>query len=478
VISFTRIFAYLLAFVRNVILARSLAKGDYGLSAAFATAIAMLELAGRSGVNQLVVQARYGNRPGFVACAHTVQLAAGAASAILLLALSVPIADLFKVPQAAWAFGMLALIPLLNGAGHLDNSRLQRRIDFVPAALAEVLPQMLVTLATWPFVVWLPDYRAVLWLLIIKTAMSVAVTHLLAERRYRLRWKTQWIAEIYKWSWPLVLSGILVFLSQQANQLVIGNAFSVANLAGYAIAVSLVSVPWFVLASLATSLLLPILSAQQNRPELNRIARLCLPMFAVAAVLLFIPTALCGEVTVIWLFGARYVGAGIFVAILASGVAIRLFSLLGSSVALACGDTRNDLYANVCRCISLPLAISAAAHGMDLRVVVACGAVGDLVGGFVAMLRVRGLVSIPARDMLKWAVYVVFFITIGFLYLLMEVHKVNVLLHFCLVSALCCCAIVFAAKLVPEVADKVAAALKDRGRVIWFNYTNRNSSQE
>src|SRR5947209_6157897 len=113
VLTIGRVAGYGLSFLRNLILARVLAKADYGLAAVFAMATTLLEISGRMAFGIQIVQSKRGDTPGFQASAHVLQFLGGTISAVMIALMSLPLARLFGVPHAWWAFAFLAVVPLL-----------------------------------------------------------------------------------------------------------------------------------------------------------------------------------------------------------------------------------------------------------------------------------------------------------------------------------------------------------------------------
>ena len=217
-------------------------------------------------------------------------------------------------------------------------------------------------------------------------------------------------AEVYVWAWPLLASSAVVFVSGQANQMVIGGAFSVSRLAGYAIASSLVNIPWFVLASVGSSVLLPILARSVSSKE--RFEGQLLMYFggsAVIGVLLFAGFAFCGEKTVVLLYGKVYTGCGIYVTILGAGVGVRLLGIVTTLAALAWGDTTNELFSNIWMCVTLPLSILSVYFGLGPVAVAACVAFGEFVGLIASFWRLRRIVIFPLKDAAFIMGYFIFF---------------------------------------------------------------------
>ena len=184
VLTLGQVASYGLSFVRNIILARMLTKADFGLAAVFGMTVSLLEIAGRMSFGQQIIQSKDGDSPQFQATSQAFQFLLSIAGAFLILALSNPAAQVFKMPGTAWAFALLAVVPLARGFEHLDYCRLPRSLNYVPAVLCDVVPQAVITLAAWPLTVWLGDFRVIVWLMIGKAVLGIAMTHVLARQPF------------------------------------------------------------------------------------------------------------------------------------------------------------------------------------------------------------------------------------------------------------------------------------------------------
>lgn len=381
---------YGLSFARNLILARLLTKADFGLASALAMAVSLLELVTRMSFGTQVIQAREGEEPRFQGAAHTVQLSTGFISALLVLAGAYPMAHTFGVPELTWAFASLALVPLARGSMHLDLARLQRRFRYGPAVLAEIVPQALATTAAWPVVAWLGDFRAVLLIMLGKELLTVAMSHLLAERAYRWAWESHYVRQMLIFGWPLLLNGLVIYASQQGDQMLIGAVFSLSDLGTYSIAFSLTSIPFFVFGQVGSSLMIPALSRLQDHPgEFERQYRRCLELAVLGSLVLLGPLVVAGDPIVRVFYGAKYGGVGLLMAVFAATVALRFFRWAPAVASMSRADTINQFIGNIARTASLPVALLVVWLGTDDMVIVAaCGIVGESLSIIVTVLRI------------------------------------------------------------------------------------------
>lgn len=407
-----------LSFLRNMLLARYLTKADFGLAATFAISMAMLELVGRMALGQQVVQARDGGDDAFQRNAQVFQLAAGVTSALLLFLASGVLAEMLGVPEQAWAFGLLALVPLCLGLENLDTYRFQRELQFKPRVLCEFVPQFLVTLAIWPLLVWLGDYRVVLWVIIGKSVLSVLMTHLLAKRSYRLAWDRSISRKIVAFSWPMVINGFLIFASQQADQLMVGSQYSMEQLASYAIPVSIVMVPWILFAQVVGPVSMSVLSSvQERKEEFMDKCRQTVDFSVVATVIVTLPLIVSGEQIVVTVFGGRYAGSSELMAIMATASALRFLRVAPTTAAMALGDTKNLMWANVARSSSLLLVLGVIAIRGSIEWVAACAVVGEAVALVVSFMLMSSKHPFSAHLILRPCVYLSSCVLVGWLIL-------------------------------------------------------------
>lgn len=421
-----RVAGYALSFLRNLILARVLAKADYGLAAAFGMAVTLLEVSGSMAFGVQIVQSKQGDTPEFQASAHALQFAGGSCSAVLLACTSMPMARLFGVPHAWWAFALLAIVPLCQGLAHLDISSRQRELDYLPLVTADVVSQFVITAAVWPLVLWLRDYRVIVFLMIGRAVVGSAMTFFLARRPYRWAWERTYIRSMLNFGWPLLLTGLVYFVSLQADQVLVGSVFSLSVLASYALASSLVSIPWFVFSQVGGSLMLPLISRVQDDPErFCRQYRLCVQIAAISGVLCLLPLIVAGDPLIRLLYGAKYQGTGAFVAILGAAWTVRFLRQAPTLAAVAKADTINSLYSNLCRAASFPLALVVVAmRGSPLQIA-ACAIVGEILAAVASAVRIarRG---VPLRESYSASIYLVTLVSVGLGFSLLGGASLNI----------------------------------------------------
>ena len=345
------------AMVRNIILARFLTKEDFGIAALLALILTLFEMTGKMALSQQLIQSKYGDEPAYVDSIHFTQLVLGAVSSLLILMCAWPLAHFVTGPQYISSLLLLGLIPLINGLNHLEVYRRTRKLSYGPVVLAEMIPQVLTTVAAWPLTVYFKDYRAVLWLLLGKSLLSIVITHLLADRRFTPRYHRDWLIESLKFGWPLLLAGFIQMGNFQGDSMVVAARYTLAQLGEYSVALTMAMTPSVALLRISHSIALPLLSEVQG--DLAKITERYARYVEIMAFLSCAATLgmlFCGEQVIILFYGTKYTGVGSLACLLTAAQGIRIIRGATVGVTMAKSDTVNILMANVWRLSGLALA--------------------------------------------------------------------------------------------------------------------------
>lgn len=390
-----------LALLRNALVARLVTRADYGIANALFVTVLMLELLSDLAADRLLIQAQDGDEPRFQATAHLWQFVRGVVSATLIFAFSWPLAWLFDVPDAQWAFCCIALVPLIRGFLHLDIRRVQRHMRFGPAVTTETTAQVVALLAAVPLAWWLRDYSAMLWAELCKVAVLLVLTHALAERPYQWAWERRYVQRLLSFGWPLLINGALLFAITQGDRVLVGAAYTMEELGLYAAVATLLLTPAIILGNASSALLLPPMAQVQHNPPafLKRYALNVQAMAAVSGVLT-IGLVIFGALLVRLVFGEQYRDCIALAAATAGMQALRLLRIPPTVAAIAIGDTRNPMIGNAYRAAGLLAALAAAYLHWPLYTIALCGALGEGCGLAAAVVRLQNRQSISAAIML------------------------------------------------------------------------------
>ena len=396
----------LCSFIRNLIVARMISVSDYGVAAAFAMTFSLLELISSLALDKLLIQSKDGDEPSLQRTAQFIQAIRGLSNGAVLFLLGGLAARLFGIPQAAWSFRALALLPALRGFSHFDLVRMQRGLRFGPSIAVDIGANIFVTLLAWPIVFWLKDYRAMLVILVLQSAATLTGSQVVAERRYGWAFNRDYARRIFTFSWPLLINGMLLFVILEGDRFVIassrqvfsGARYTLADLGQYSLAFSLVMAPAMFVGNIASSLFLPVLSKFQSIPaKFQRGYQRVFSVHCFAAVLIVIPFMLAGPKVIVWIYGAKYTASGAVVGWIAAMWGLRTVRNAPTIAALAHADTKAPMTSNFIRCLSLVGCIYAAATGKGVVWIAISGLGGELLSLPWIMLRVRNRLRLPLR---------------------------------------------------------------------------------
>lgn len=463
--------SYALSFVRTVIIARILSRADFGLAATFIIVVGIMEVNNKMALGKQVIQASDGDTAIFISTAHSFQLISATITGGMLLISSIPLAHIFNVPEKSWAFALISLSLLFKGFENLDYNRRQRNFEYMPTAMVDIIPQIFITAAALPLVLWIRDFRVVILFIISKSFLSSVITHLISKRPYQLGWNKPIAKRMWLFGWPLIVNGFLLFLAQQGDKALVGGGYSLDVLAIYAAAATLVTIPFILLANAAIGLFLPILSKlKENFFQFNKEFQLCLQFSAIGAVLAMSPFIIAGRSILTMVYGEKYSGGEFIIALLAAACAFRFIRIAPATAAMALADTKNQMLSNIFRLSSLIFGISSIVMGFSVEAVAVSMLIGDFSALCASTYRIKYIQQIPIGNTIKSIYYVsTCLITAGGLMWITKVyiHQLIVILIFTGIFLLL--EVIFARIMFPTATIKIYSEIKK----IIFTFFNR-----
>lgn len=375
-----------IVFVRNVMVARLLGPDDFGIAVTFAVAITSLELLTDVGVDKFIVHASDGDAPVLQKTLQTALLIRGALIACGVFLCAGLVAAAFQVPQAAWAYQWLALVPLIKGFMHLDPRRLHRSMDYSPDLVIVLIGSTVALIAAVCLALMLGTYEAMLWAYLIEAGILVLASHRVAERRYGLSLDVPAIRRLGRYGWPLVLNGVVLLLMSQGDRVLIGSKFGVRDLATYAVATILAGGPTLIVLKVTGALYLPLLSNPNGNSDIySRRYELANTLTAVAAYTVMLPLIFLGSLLIELIYGQAYNSPALLVAWLAVAAGAKVLRSFPVAASLAAGTTHDIMVASILRVFGFAGAWYAVNNGH--------GAVGVAIGIALGEILAAGYAS-------------------------------------------------------------------------------------
>lgn len=387
----------LLLLARNLTVAWLIPVADYGVAATFAVAMAVVEMMSALGLQQQIIQAKQGDEPRFQAALQGFQVLRGIAAGAVLFLLAAPMAAFLGIPEAAWAYQVLAVVPVLNAAQHFDVHRLNRQMVFGPLILSKAAPAILSLVALWPLARWFGDWQVMLWAILVQAATGVVASHLVARRPYRLLFDRTIMAQSFRFGWPLLVNGVLMFFVFQGDKLIVGRELGTEALAIFAMGMTLTLTPTLVIAGSIGNFFLPqLVAARGDDPRFHHLAMVVIEAILAVGLLFVSAVVLAGGPVVFALLGEKYASLVPLLVPLAVMQAVRMAKAGPAIVALALGHTGNAMVANLVRMLAIPAGWYVAATSGDLGLIIWVIILGEIASQGTA------LVLVARRSALSW----------------------------------------------------------------------------
>jgi len=383
---------------RSILLAWAIGPEDLGRAMMLALTLRLAEMVSDIGVERLLMQSRDGDAAPFQAALHGAALARGLAMAGLLLALAWPMAILLPDGATAGDYAMLAMIPLLRGLAHLDYKRAERGFAYHGLVIVEG-GSTLVMLVSVPLVlaIW-PDHRAILGVLLAQAVAHLVLSHVVAERRYVLRFDRAVMGSALAFGLPLVLNAVLLFAIFQADRLIVAGFLGWADVAIYGVALQLAMLPAQIAGRAAGSLLAPRLRVALRDGSLAQVARTAIRAHLGLGAVFAAGFTLTAPAFVAAVYGPAFAMPTMLAAAFGLAAGCRILRTPLSQIAVATDRTGDPARANILRALALIPATLAAAFGQPLEIIALFAALGEAAATARAFLLLRGTLSAPSTD--------------------------------------------------------------------------------
>ena len=372
---------YLMLFVRNLVVARLISVEDYGIASTFAISMAIVEMMSTLGLPQYIIQDENGDDPKMQTGLQGFNFLRSFISAGALFIIAHPLANFLGIPELAWTYQLLAVVPIIAGLTHFDIYRLQRQMKYTPNILAHLLPTVISVLALWPLHHIYGDYRVMLYSLLIQWVLTTVFSHLLAERPFKMTFERPMMIRAFRFGWPILLGGAVLFVIFNGEKLVVGRELGLEALALFSMGFTLTLTPTLVLETSVQSFFLPQLSKNQKKPvEFNKLSMTIIQAYLILGLMFVLGVLLLGGPVVHLLLGPKYEAIIPILPWLALVQVLRMFKAGGNAISLAMAQTENSMIASLARVVALPFAWYAAIVTGELLPVIWIAAIGEFVG--------------------------------------------------------------------------------------------------
>jgi O-antigen/teichoic acid export membrane protein len=371
---FATIWAMAAALLRYVALARLLGPTELGLAATIVVTSAFFDQVSDTGSDRFLIQDAEGEAPRVQKLVQLVFLGRGIMIATLLVVLAGPIAAFYKAPQLAHGLMIFALSPLIMGLVHMDNRRRQRDHDFRTVAVMTIACETCSVIGTVVAAYLTHSFTAILYGLIARSIVMVAVSHLLAKRPYRIAYSKEVGPRLSKFARPLILNGVMLFIGSQSDRVIVGRKLGVSSLGHYSAVLLLVYYPSTVFLSFIHAIYVPLIAGHRGDVvERDKVIKTLGAQTMLLAVAMMLGFALVAPIAVTLLYGERYHEPAYILTLIGVLQIWRFLIVAPTTTAMSIGKSQTILIGNLMRLMVFP--------GAYIGLVLVGGLAG-VVGGF------------------------------------------------------------------------------------------------
>ncbi|EGD59984.1 polysaccharide biosynthesis protein [Novosphingobium nitrogenifigens DSM 19370] len=350
--------AQVCALVRYVVLARILGPEQLGLAAILILTSLFFDLLTEGGISIYLIQSEDGDDPRVQSMVQLVNLVRCAVMAGTLLLIAKPLAMFYDRPELAVGIRWLCLSPLILAFLHYDVKRFQRAHNFGPEGWMMIASESLALVGAAVIAILTHSYYAVAFGLAGRSLAMVGVSHFFAERPFRLGFVAASWKALRAYSWPLMIDGLLLFIGQQGDRLLIGKRLGVEALGYYAALLLLIYYPTGLITRLVQSVNLPqVVDARRDESLLNQRVDVLGGHFLLLGLAMLLGFCATMPVMVPLLYGHRFAVAAYTVALVGVLQTARFLRGWPTTFALGMGRSRQVMANNLLRLLAFPLAI-------------------------------------------------------------------------------------------------------------------------
>lgn len=374
------------ALLRYTVLARLLGLEQLGLVATLILVSNFFELISDTGSDRFLVQDREGDEPAVQKLVQLIFLSRGAFMAVGLALFALPVAKFYHEPALVVGLVVLGLSPLLRGLMHLDTRRFQRSNDFRAEGLGMLVSEILSLVATLVAAYLTRDYTAILYGLILRSLVVTVISHLTAERPYRLAYSAAIGLRLRAFSGPLIANGILLFFAGQSDRLMISGLVGLTALGHYSAVLLLVLYPTAALSRYISGIHLPHVASAPMADERDSPANLLAGDSLLLSLAIAVGFAAVGPIAVRLLFGAKFSEAPLLIGMIGVLQTGRFIRVWPTTLAIGLGQSRIVMANNLARMVGIPTAFAGLVLIGGATGVVAGFIVGEFAALFTAVI--------------------------------------------------------------------------------------------
>lgn len=368
----------LFAVARIALFAQFLAPASMGVLIILGAWLRLVEMATDVSIDRFLLREPDGVRRKVQSAAHGASLVRGVAGSAIMLASLYPLLSVYGLQADAPAFLAAALVPFVRGFLHTDYRLANRFLKLRSTVIVELgaAAAGLAVAACGAFIA--PGPEAFAASLMAQAVGAVAISHVLASRKYALSFDRQVSRRIWQLGWPLTINAMFLYAVFQGERMLVGGFLGLEILGTYAIVAQLALLPVMIGGRLAINLAMPILAGARGGSRAAQGASDVAAIFASGGLVFWAAFVLLCPPVISLLFGKAYLPQTADLGWIAAAAAIRLQKTGPATVLLAAGRSREILAGSSVRLAGFGLGVFTLWFTRDLTAFIAVTATSEM----------------------------------------------------------------------------------------------------
>lgn len=346
-----------LSLARSVVLARLLSPEIFGLWAICMTFVRALTVFSETGFASALIQ-RQESAETARDTAFVLLIIRGVLLCLIALAVAPIFADFYNLPILQPLVSVLALAFLITGFHNINTVFHQKDLKFSRLVYME----QATGIASFIFVVIIAYFYRSPWALVathlFTAAITVALSYLIIPAKPRFVFNKKIAAELFHYGKFLSGSAIVIFITVEIDNVIIGKIIGMEALGIYALAYMLANLPTTHVSKIISSIMLPAYSKlQSNLPALRAAYGRTLEFVGMLAIPAAVGLGTLASQIIGVVYGDRWLAAADALRILAVFGCLRAIGAPSGYLYAAIGKPKISFYTNLAKLIVIAILI-------------------------------------------------------------------------------------------------------------------------
>jgi O-antigen/teichoic acid export membrane protein len=342
-----------LTFARGVVLARLVSPESFGLMAVCLMATRVLDIFTETGFGAALIH-RQEKFEEARDTAFTMRVLRGIGLAVLAAGVAPWAAAFYGRDELTTLVTIVGLSFVFTGFQNINVVALQKELDFRRLTYMETLSGALSFVAAVALALWLRNVWALVLSQIAAAMITSALSFVMVPGRVRFRLDMSMARELYRYGRFMTGLAVVVFLTRELDNALIGKILGMQALGFYVAAYSLANLPSTYISRVVSRVMFPLFSKLQNerstlRTEYLRGVRMITMLVVPVSIVMIV---LAPEV-VAALYGDRWAEAAAPLRMLAVFGCFRSLWMLNGYLYNAIGRPQIDFYVNLGRLVAM-----------------------------------------------------------------------------------------------------------------------------